>query len=83
MGSFAGTNHPMHILYTGSKMKVETLLDTPLNAGPWLKKYSLFLKLEGRTCIVIGNVFVAHLLSSGAWPSMTQAPAPHNSSVRQ
>ena len=26
MGSFAGTNHPMYILYTGSKMKVETLL---------------------------------------------------------
>ena len=25
MGSFAGTNHPMYILYTGSKMKVETL----------------------------------------------------------
>ena len=26
MGSFAGTNHPMYILYTGSKMKVGTLL---------------------------------------------------------
>ena len=28
MGSFAGTNHPMYILYPGSKMKVETLVHT-------------------------------------------------------
>ena len=27
MGSFAGTNHPMYNLYTGSKMKVETLIN--------------------------------------------------------